>query len=96
MDFWVLQLNDIKSFLRFIVSLTWPGDQNLEWLMEFVAESGNVVKVAIFGFCFAVSGDHRFKKNEMINNVFLGVQNMMSVCVSWTLASGQADLYYSW
>lgn len=36
-----------------------------------------------------------FKKNEMINNVFLGVQNMMSVCVSWTLASGQADLYYS-
>lgn len=31
----------------------------------------------------------------MINNVFLGVQNMMSVCVSWTLASGQADLYYS-
>lgn len=50
--------------------------------MEFVAESGNVVKVAIFGFCFAVSGDYRFKKNEMINNVFLGVQNMMSVYVS--------------
>lgn len=96
MDFWVLQLNDIKSFLRFIVSLTWPEDQNFGCLMEFVAVSGNVVKVAIFGFCFAVSGDYRFKKNEMINNVFLGVQNMMSVYVSWTLASGQADLYYSW
>lgn len=64
MDFWVLQLNDIKSFLRFIVSLTWPGDQNLERLMEFVAESGNAVKVAIFGFCFAVSGDYRFTKKQ--------------------------------
>lgn len=50
--------------------------------MEFVAESGNVVKVAIFGFFFAVSRNYGFFKNEMINNVFLGVQNTMSMCVS--------------
>lgn len=50
--------------------------------MEFIAESGNVVKVTIFGFSFAVSRKYRFKKNEMINNVFVCVQNMMSVCIS--------------